>query len=68
MPNSTAIEFLTLAQVELRVALKKTAIYRAMRRNAFPRPAKLTEKAVRWHAAEIDEWQRARLAERDRAA
>ena len=68
MPKPAAIEFLTLAEVERRVSLKKTAIYRAMRQGLFPRPVKATEKAVRWCASEIDAWMHERLAERDRAA
>ena len=68
MTNPTAIEFIDLAEVERRVGLKKTAVYRAVREARFPRPVNVTPKSVRWAVAEIEQWQRERLAERDRAA
>ena len=64
MPKPAAIEFIDLPEVERRVALKKTAIYRAMRQGEFPRPAKITTKAVRWVVSEIEAWQRERVAAR----
>ena len=67
MPNPAPIEFIDLHEVCRRVGLKKSAIYRMIRLSAFPRPVRLGDKAVRWNAAEVDAWQRARLAERSAA-
>ena len=64
MSKPPAIEFIDLHEVSRRVCLRKTAIYKMMRSVAFPRPVKLGEKAVRWSVAEIETWQRSRLAER----
>ena len=47
---------LRLADVIKRVGLGKSAIYKLIRESAFPKPVKLTGKAVGWRAAEIDEW------------
>ena len=63
MPNSPAV-FISLSEVERRVGLRKTALYRAVREGRFPRPVRVTPKAVRWCAAEVDKWQADRLAER----
>ena len=68
MTNPAPIVLIDRAEVERRVCLTKTTIYRLMRGGRFPKPAPVAEKAVRWCAAEIDAWLRARLAERDRAA
>jgi predicted DNA-binding transcriptional regulator AlpA len=35
---------------------KVTAIYDAMSRGEFPRPFRLSPKAVRWSEAEVEEW------------
>ena len=54
---------LTRAEVERRVGLKRSAIYRAMRANEFPLPLKIGPRAVRWPLSEIEAW----LAGRPRA-
>ena len=64
MSKPAAIEFISFREVSARVCLGKSAIYKMMRSAAFPRPVNIGTKAVRWHAAEIDAWQRERLAER----
>ena len=66
MPNPT--EFISRAEVERRVGLRKTALYRMLREGRFPRPVRLGSKTVRWVSAEVDAWMRDRLVERDRAA
>ena len=45
-----------LVEVISRVGLRKSQIYKMIRAGDFPRPAKLTGKAVGWHRHEIDEW------------
>lgn len=58
-------QLLTLREVERRVCLKRSSIYRAMRATprGFPLPIKIGPKTVRWIAAEIEDW----LASRPRA-
>ena len=58
-------QLLTLKEVERRVCLKRSSIYRAMRATprGFPLPIKIGPKTVRWIAGEIEDW----LASRPRA-
>ena len=48
------------------VGLQRTAIEDAIRRGEFPRPIKLGQRAVGWLEEEVAQWQRARIAERNR--
>ena len=50
-------------EVESRVGLKRSSIYREMRAGRFPLPIKVGPRAVRWPASEIEAW----LADRPRA-
>ena len=50
-------------EVEAKVALARSSIYRLMRSGAFPEPLRVGPRAVRWPESEIDAW----LAERPRA-
>jgi prophage regulatory protein len=63
LPNLT-IEFKTRMlrrkEVEALVGLSRSAIYDALKRNAFPKPTRVGRRAVRWDYAEIRSW----LAER----
>lgn len=45
-----------LPKVEEDVGLKKSAIYELMKRGEFPRPIKLTARAVGWYEDEIEQW------------
>lgn len=47
---------LTLREVQARLKISRTSIYRRMREGKFPLPVKVTEKAVRWKEDEIDEY------------
>ena len=49
------MHFLRLQDVEARVALKKTEIYRRIKRAEFPQPVKLG-RASRWLDADIEAW------------
>lgn len=64
MSNPAPVVFIDLHEVSQRVCLKKSAIYKMARANAFPSPVRIGSKAVRWDAAEVDAWQRERLAAR----
>lgn len=57
---------LRLPAVVARVGLQKSAIYEMLNRNppAFPRPLKLSRRAVCWPESKIDQW----IAERIQAA
>ena len=48
--------FLTRAEVEHRTGLGRSSIYRLMRSGAFPEPIRVSERAVRWSAREIEAW------------
>ena len=44
---------LTRHEVEHRVGIKRSALYRMMRAGAFPLPLKIGPRAVRWPESEI---------------
>ena len=58
----TGMRLLTLAEVEAKVGLKSSQIYRLIERGQFPAPVPLTERARRWLVHEIEEWLRGRVA------
>jgi prophage regulatory protein len=62
-PATSSETLLRLPQVEARVGLKKSSIYEMLNRNppAFPRPLKLSRRAVCWPASAIDAWIMARI-------
>ena len=51
---------LRLPDVEARVGVKKSTIYAALAKNAFPKPVRLGARCVAWHEHEIDAWIAAR--------
>nr|WP_319512885.1 AlpA family transcriptional regulator [uncultured Cohaesibacter sp.] len=61
-------KFLRLPDVEIRVGLRRSAIYEAMKENRFPKPVKLGIRAVAWAESEILCWQQAQIAKRDETA
>ena len=46
--------------VEAKVGLSRSAIYLLMAKGLFPRPVKLSTRAVGWRAADIDAWLQSR--------
>lgn len=50
-------------QVEAWIGLSRSSIYAAMARGEFPRPIRISRKAVGWRQSEINEW----LSRRDRS-
>lgn len=52
-------------QVEQVTGLPRSSIYERMAAGTFPRPIPLGGRSVGWLEAEIIEWQKARIAERD---
>ena len=57
-------QLLTRKQVEERTALKRSKIYNLLSTGEFPQPVRIgtgIKPAVRWSAAEIDDWIAAKL-------
>ena len=52
--------FLRLADVMTRVGLSRSAIWRMAKDGDFPRPRRLSTRAVAWDATEIETWLRQR--------
>lgn len=62
VPNSPTIE--RLPAVIRRTGLGRSSIYVAIRRGEFPKPIKLSARAVGFVSSEIDQWIARRAAER----
>lgn len=58
--------FLRLPEVELRVGLKRSAIYQRMSEGRFPRSRSLGSRCTIWIESEIEQWM-ASYRNRDRA-
>lgn len=58
MENLSGDRLLRLPEVEKKVGLKKSEIYRRMGIDAFPRSRSLGPRCVVWLESEIDEWVR----------
>jgi prophage regulatory protein len=56
LPTEAQSPLMRLPEVEKIVCLSKGAIYRAMSNGEFPKPIKITHRAVAWRRAEIMEW------------
>jgi prophage regulatory protein len=54
---------LRLPDVIVRVGLRRTAVYDAVKAGTFPQPIKLSRRCVCWSSDEIEKWVRARIAE-----
>ena len=42
--------------VEALIGLSRTTIYEMMKRGEFPKPIKITRKAVAWRESDINAW------------
>ena len=49
-------ELMTCRDVQNRVSLGRSTVYRLVAAGQFPRPVRIGGKAVRWLAREIDDW------------
>ena len=47
---------LTRVEVERRVGLRRSSLYREMRQGRFPLPVRVGPRAVRWPSTEIEAW------------
>ena len=60
--------FLRRPAVEQATGLPRSSIYERMAAGTFPKPVPIGPKAVGWVEAEIIDWQKKRVAERDSKA
>ncbi|WP_439147281.1 AlpA family transcriptional regulator [Vibrio sp.] len=58
------MRFLKLKEVMQKTALSRSAIYRKMNDDEFPKSISLGERAVAWVEKEVDEWMEECLARR----
>lgn len=56
----TALAILRRHQVEARTGLSRSSIYGLMAKDQFPKPVRLTAKAVGWRSDVIEAWLQAR--------
>ena len=52
----THYDLLTRKQVEQKVQLTTSSIYRLMRQRKFPTPIRIGDNAVRWRSDELSAW------------
>lgn len=64
----TDLTILRLPQVIERTGLGRSSIYAAIAEGFFPRPVKLSERAIGFLAIEVDAWIEARVRARDEGA
>lgn len=57
--------FLRMPELTRRTGLGKSTIYRMIRNGTFPKSVPLGPRSVAWLAAEVDEWGRSRVSDRD---
>lgn len=55
-----AEKYLRRPAVEALIGLSRTTIYEMMKRGEFPRPVRITGKAVAWPESAISKWQASR--------
>ena len=55
-------------QVEVLTGLSRSALYALMERGSFPRPLRLTKRAVGWLPADVHSWVASRAAALPRPA
>ena len=49
-------KLLTRPEVEDRIRLGRSALYRLLRDGEFPLPLRIGPRAVRWKASEVEHW------------
>jgi prophage regulatory protein len=59
---STALRILRRKQVQDRIGLQKSSLYALIAANKFPRPVRLSARAVGWRAEDVDAWIQSRIA------
>ncbi|MCY4085650.1 MAG: AlpA family phage regulatory protein [Actinomycetia bacterium] len=51
-----ADQLLNRKQVEERVGLARSTVYRRMRQGSFPLSIRVSQRAVRWSKSEVEAW------------
>ena len=64
MTNNSAIKLLRLNDVILQVGMKRSWIFQQVKDGNFPKPIKLSERAVAWYASDIEDWIKSRAVVR----
>lgn len=59
------MRIMRLNEVKSVTGLQRSSIYKYMAIGTFPKPVPLSDKAVGWVSDEIENWVKARIAERD---
>jgi prophage regulatory protein len=58
--------FVRAKEVTKLTGVSRSQIYRLVNLDQFPQPIKLSERCVAWSAAEIERWQKERIAQRNK--
>ena len=58
------MRFLRLSEVQERVGLERTSIYKMMGEGKFPKPVNTLGRNVAWLDSEVDEWMMDRIDEK----
>ncbi len=58
--------YLRLPDVKAETGLGKTSIYHLIREGEFPKPVKISSRAVAWREGAIEAWKADRQAQSDR--
>jgi prophage regulatory protein len=61
------MKLIRLPEVLEKTGLTRTRLYAAIDAGTFPRPVKITPRAIAWPIDEIDAWIAERMAERQAA-
>jgi len=59
---SDPIRILRRPEVEARTGFKRSQLYKLMAEGSFPRPVKLSVRAIGWREADVESWLRSREA------
>ena len=57
-------QLITLKAVTAKVSLGRSTLYRLVASGQFPKPVRVGSKAIRWVAAEVDDWIEVQAASR----
>lgn len=64
--NVTTGKYLRLPDVKAETGLGKTSIYQLIREGQFPKPVKISSRAVAWREGAIEAWKADRQAQSDK--
>jgi prophage regulatory protein len=62
------MQLIRLPETLTKTGLTRTRLYAAIDAGTFPKPVKITARAVAWPTDEVDAWISARIAERETVA